>query len=127
MGGDCSCDGVCICPKNGGGSFLATRVLWSQLWDVGFAISALVLSVWIVALDHRLLHYVLWLELWMSKLSSSDVAHKYKSYDGQNGSFSTLAFAGEAAITLLISDLRTSLSIYLSLGVSMIPGYEYGI
>ena len=52
--------------------------------DVGFAVSMLVLSVWIVLwiVDYYIM--LLWLEL-----SSSDVAHGYKSHDGQHGSFGT--------------------------------------
>ena len=43
----------------------------------GFAISLLVLSVWIVLWIMDYYIKFLWLELWMSKLSSSDVGHKY--------------------------------------------------
>ena len=66
-----------------GGSFVEAKNLWfSGMWDLLFL--CLVLSVWIVLWIVDCCIMLLWLEL-----SSSDVAHGYKSHDGQHGSFGT--------------------------------------
>jgi hypothetical protein len=123
-----------MCSKNGGTGVSDGRRLSSDrialvlVMGCGFAVSGLVLSIWIVLWIIGCYMRFLWLELRMSKLPSSDVAHEYKSHDGQNGSFGTLAFfAGEAVITLLISELRTGLFFYLDLSINVAAGYKYGI
>jgi hypothetical protein len=65
----------------------------------------------------------LWLELFMSRLPSSDVAHEYKSHDGHWHS----SICWRSCDHLLISELRTDLSFYLDLSINVAAGYEYGI
>jgi hypothetical protein len=111
---------ACVRKMEAGGFFLSGPEPSGLRYERWICCSAMMLSVWIVVWIIDCYIRFLWLELWMSKLSSSDVAPKFQ--DGQNGSISTLAFAGEATITLLMSELRTGLSFYLDIAVSTTPG-----